>query len=108
MANNETVEQVCEEMHGVKTGQHANGGRLYERYMMKCQIAEEYADRILAAHKRDMEEKDAEIEKLRAALKPVLECDCWIFETAKSRATDGATDAIKAVLEAQRIYKEVE
>ena len=52
--------------------------------------------------------KDAEIARLRAALKPVLDCDCWIFETTRSRATDGATDAIKAVLEAQSIYNESE
>lgn len=54
-----------------------------------------------------MNEQHEEITKLRAALKPVLECDCWIFDTGKSRATDGAKDAIKAVKEAQRIYKEV-
>lgn len=46
--------------------------------------------------------KDAEIEKLRAALKPVLELEdndvgLWPF----------ASLAVKAVKEAQRIYKEV-
>ena len=48
-----------------------------------------------------------ECKKLKAALKPVLQGDCWIFETAKSRAIDGAADAIKAVNEAKRVYKEV-
>ena len=48
-----------------------------------------------------------ECEKLKAALKPVLQGDCWIFETDKSRAIDGAEDAIKAVNEAKRVYKEV-
>ncbi len=99
---NETVEQVREEMRGVKNGQHANGGRLYERYLMKCQIAEEYADRIDAAHTREIAAKDAEIERLRAALKPVLEVEYFGLEL------DFMCSSADAVREAQRVYKESE
>ena len=86
-----------------------------------------YADRIEAAHKREMADekrisdaviqslrdkklemageiaaKDEEIERLRAALKPVLELDDnydghWPFSSL----------AVDAVKKAQRIYKEV-
>lgn len=91
MANdNEMVEQVCEEMHGVRNGQHANGGRLYERYLMRCQIAEDYADRVLAAHKREMAEKDKEIEKLCALVNGLAD----VVSIARPKFCNGCPGAL--------------
>ena len=57
--NNETVEQVLERM--------TRG--MYRDCSVECQLLEsdvvEYTDRILAAHNREMEAKDAEIDKLK-------------------------------------------
>lgn len=75
-----------------------------ERNTVGCII---WGMKLDAAHKCELAAKDAEIARLRAALKPVLECDCWISETTKSRAIDGAVDAIKAVKEAQRLAEGV-
>ena len=120
--DNETVEQLCAD---IKT-------RIEELWeqdlgaMLNVEV-DEFADRIEAAHKREMADekrisdaviqslrdkklemageiaaKDAEIKNLRSALKPVLELEDiydghWPFVSL----------AVEAVKEAQRIYKEV-
>lgn len=81
MANdNETVEQVYEEMKEV------TGIRRFidSHYCNHCgdQIDGEgsaldvYADRILAAHKREIASKDAEIARLRECLREATEWAC--------------------------------
>lgn len=46
-----------------------------------------------------------ENKKLRDALKPVLECDCWIKRSNRgSIIMDGMEKALDAITEAKRIY----
>lgn len=66
MANeNETVEQVCEDLEKYICGDDDIV------YSLTGDEAIEYKDRILAAHKRELAAKDAEIAKLRKALSRV-------------------------------------
>ena len=128
MANdNETVEQLCadiktriEELWEQDLGAMLNGE------------VDEFADRIIDAHKREIADekrisdsvikslrdkklemageiadKDAEIDKLRAALKPVLECKVISAMTVETRQGEGEYCA--AIIEkAQLIYNEGE
>ena len=73
---------------------------MYERFLMKCQIAEDYADRIEAAHKREMAEKDAEIAKLQATLLPVLN----VRVSANTSPEESAHRCMMAVSESMRIW----
>ena len=52
---NETVADIVCEMRGIKGGQHTNGGLSFERWKARCQFADDYADRIEAAHVREVE-----------------------------------------------------
>ena len=52
----ETVEDIVKELQGIKGGQHTNGGLSFERWRARCQFADDYADRIKAAHQRDIAE----------------------------------------------------
>ena len=52
----ETVEDIVKELQGIKGGQHTNGGLSFERWRTRCQFADDYADRIKAAHQRDIAE----------------------------------------------------
>lgn len=60
-SENETVDEIVKELRGIKGGQHTNGGLSYERWRARCQFADDYADRIEAAHIR-------EVAKLRECL----------------------------------------
>lgn len=55
-SENETVADIVNEMRGIKGGQHTNGGLSFERWRAKCQFADDYADRIEAAHRSDVAE----------------------------------------------------
>lgn len=78
MANeNETFAEIMREMRGIKGGQHANGGLSFERWRARCQIVDDYADRIEAAHKREIAVKDAEIARLRALIKEMADA-LWV------------------------------
>ena len=52
----ETVEDIVKELQGIKGGQHTNGCLSFERWLARCQFADDYADRIKAAHQRDIAE----------------------------------------------------
>lgn len=115
--NNETVEDVCDELRAHDLVPPPRGA-----WVM-------YADRILAAHKREMMHNEsllrkagetvvglmnkasaqsAEIAKLRAALKPVLEVE-WhkVWNGPDGWNEYGDPLPSQAVKESQRIYKEV-
>ena len=114
---NETIEDIVAWLSRPREGENA--------YLTLWRY--EIADRIIAAHKREIAdekrisdaviqslrdkklemagevaEKDNEIASLRAALKPVLE-----LEDNNSGLWPFASLAVEAVKEAQRIYKEV-
>ena len=44
------------ELREIKGGQHTNGGLSFERWRARCQLADDYADRIKAAHQREVAE----------------------------------------------------
>ena len=71
------------------------------------EIARVYADRIEAAHKREVAELRAENDRLRAALKPVLECKVMSAMTAEIKP--GKSEYCASIIEkAQHIYNEGE
>ena len=51
----ETVADIVKELREIKGGQHTNGGLSFERWRARCQFADDYADRIEAAAKRERE-----------------------------------------------------
>lgn len=55
-SENETVAEIVGEMRGIKKRVHLNGGRAYEIFRIRCEVADEWADRIEAAHKREIAE----------------------------------------------------
>ena len=55
-SKNETVENIVKELRGIKGGQHTNGGLSFERWRARCQFADDYAQRIKAAHQREVAE----------------------------------------------------
>ena len=54
-SESETVADIVKEMRGIKGGQHTNGGLSYERWRARCQFADDYADRIEEAHRREVD-----------------------------------------------------
>ena len=123
--DNETVEQLCadiktriEELWEQDLGAMLNGE------------VDEFADRIISAHKREIAdekrisdaviqslrdrklekdrevaEKDNEIARLRAALKPVL--DCKVMSAVTAEIEPGKSEYCATIIEkAQRIYYE--
>ena len=52
----ETVEDLVKEPRGIKGGQHTNGGSSFERWRIRYQFADDYADRIETAHQREVAE----------------------------------------------------
>ena len=73
----ETIADIVREMRGIKGGQHTNGGLSYERWRARCQFADDYADRIEAAAKRERDstrEKSSQVgnaAKMREALERI-------------------------------------
>ena len=55
-AKQETIADIVKELRGIKGGQHTNGGLSFERWRARCQFADDYADRIEAAHQREVAE----------------------------------------------------
>ena len=51
----ETIADIVKELRGIKGGQHTNGGSSFERWRARCQFADDYADRIEAAARRERE-----------------------------------------------------
>ena len=54
-SENETIAEIVKDLRGIKGGQHTNGGLSFERWRARCQFADDYADRIEAAHRREDE-----------------------------------------------------
>lgn len=141
--DNETVAEIVKEMSGEIEWKRGK--------MLLSNIATEFAGRIIAAHERELSaeqkrcgeilrdqiaeveraaekvsSKDAEIKRLRAALKPVLECELHIGDSLTEAVGEIGTslkygvcdeegsdlwdediaDNLNAVREAQRIFKQ--
>ena len=52
----ETLADIVKELRGIKGGQHTNGGLSFERWLARCQFADDYADRFEVAHRRELAE----------------------------------------------------
>lgn len=55
-SENETVQEILKELRRIKGGQHTNGGLSFERWRARCQFADDYADRIESAWRREKAE----------------------------------------------------
>lgn len=86
MSNSETVREVCAEIQIQK----------YQTAFTDRDVVA-WRDRILSAHEHEMAAKDAEIARLKEALKHVMACDIVLWD-----------DVSNAVREARRIMKEGE
>lgn len=93
-STNETVRDVCAEMRKELNQSWWDVDR---------EKIHDIPDRILAAYEREMAAREAELARLKAALKPVLELDMSQFG---DEVVYG--DCFDAVREAQRIMKEGE
>ena len=103
-AKHETVADIVKELRGIKGGQHTNGGLSFERWLARCQFADDYADRFEAAHQREVTELrkclgaalevvDSTAEKLGVinSVKSCEEYKMWrkVLELAKEAKDEG-------------------
>ena len=70
----ETIADIVKELRGIKGGQHTNGGLSFERWRARCQFADDYADRIEAAHQREVAELKRQRKEALAIASDIDKC----------------------------------
>ena len=101
--NQETIADIVADIRAQNQGLPEGS---YALSPLVCDLLS-FADRIEAAHQREVAELRSENARLRAALKPVLECKVMSAMTAE--IGPGKSEYCAAIIEkAQRIYNECE